>query len=58
MTVHNTEFSFYLEAYHYAKLHGIRFDLIKRKDWKTWVIDLKDQIKTPWKFELEIENKR
>ncbi len=46
------EFFFYLDAYHYAKQHGINFNFIKRKDWKTWVIDPKNQIKNPWKFEL------
>ena len=58
MTATITEFPYYLEAYHYAKLHGIKLELIKRKDWKTWVIDAKKQIKHPWKFQLELENKR
>ena len=46
------EFFYYLDAYQYARQHGINFNFIKRKDWKTWVIDPKNQIKNPWKFEL------
>lgn len=47
-----TEFFYFLDAYHYAKQHSINFNCIKRKDWKTWVIDTKNQIKNPWKLEL------
>lgn len=46
------EFSFFLDAWHYAFQHNIDRSKIKRLDWKTWVIDTKNEVKQPWKLEL------
>jgi hypothetical protein len=34
------EFSFYLDAWKYCMLHKHDVNLIKRYDWKTWIIEV------------------
>lgn len=38
------EFYFYLDAWSYCWHHEIDIKNIKRKDWKTWVVDSYDEI--------------
>lgn len=36
--VHNQEFFFFLDAWHYCTEHNLTIDRITRRDWKTWVV--------------------
>ena len=33
------EFFFLLDAWQYCRMHGLRFEDVKRRDWKTWVLE-------------------
>lgn len=35
------EFDFFLEAYHYCRKHDIPLESIVRKNWKTWIVEIK-----------------